>query len=65
MMDSDLQNTKDFLDELGVTYHIRPAINGVSLQVDDTCIKFNGYLGFFVAFGFNKDGKFLNMGAFE
>lgn len=76
-MKTDLDRTKEFLDSLGVLYsedtwsHVNDTITitfGQHQYSDDPfpkCDKVDGYSGFFTRFEFDKDGKFLTVGAWE
>lgn len=71
-MKTDIERTKEFLDSLGVSYSSEDTsvtfgntIHGEEYDGFPECGKVDGYSGFYTRFVFDKDGKFLIVGAWE
>lgn len=73
---TDLDRTREFLDSLGVLYSVNPlkdSRRGLKFGRPSGCFgdeypecdKVGGYTGFSTQFEFDKNGKFLTVGAWE
>lgn len=75
-MTTDLEKVRELLDSLGVGYVSEPSnINNGTTSIRcgrklgeaiyEQYPKVGGYTGFYVAFEFDADGKFIEIGAWE
>lgn len=63
---SDLEKLKALLDDFGVGYKTKSTEDGgTCIECAEGHEKVSGYSGFFTNFYFDRDGKFVDMGAWE
>lgn len=64
---TDYERVKAMLTEFGVEFTEHKSVKGdlTFLQCKSGSEKVGGYSGFYTDFDFDKDGKFLGMGAWE
>ena len=64
---TDIKRTTEFFNSLGInTFKVLPYDGGIALILEQGCHpKVVGYQGFLTAFLFDKDGNFIEMGAWE
>lgn len=64
---TDRDRLKQLFDDWGVEYDIQVGDKKNTLTTSErsSCKKVGGYVAFYTDFDFDKDGKFLEMGAYE
>jgi len=62
---TDFEKLKALLTEFGVGFEVKEGKLGTEVRCECGAHKVEGYSSFFTEFNFNKDGKFICMGAWE
>lgn len=65
MEKTDLERLKELLNDFGVEFSYFEDETKILISCRQGDIKVGGYSSFFTEFDFDKNGKFIEMGAYE
>lgn len=63
--ETDLNKLKALLSEFGVGFDVTERDDGVTVECETGAEKVVGYFGFATLFVFSKEGRFIEMGAYQ